>query len=61
MKLQIEEIELFRESVAFLDRSSQAVCDRFDDSEFRKEFYIAVARCKDLAQKLGAVTVTVRV
>ena len=60
VKIHIVSIEAFRESVRFLDRSSQAIFDCFDDEEFRKDFFTAVERCKDLANRLGTAEVTVK-
>ncbi len=59
IKLNVQEIGQFQESATFLDKSSSAIYDRFEDDEFKKRLYCAVERIKAIAEKLGRVTISV--
>lgn len=59
--LELQVIEQFRESVCWLDESSQLIFDRFAASpEFKRGLFTCIERCKDMAERLGAAKVTIK-
>lgn len=59
VQITVDEVLGLQESAKFLEDTSQALYDSFDDPEFKRAYYTAVERVKQVAEKLGRVGITV--